>query len=88
MITLNANLVTADDDLRVELEPLTDYQLIQACAGPDSGTSLADPDAAMRHVLGSIARRWLVLHEEIKVQSRHLKADQGCRPPSGPRRTA
>jgi transposase len=27
----------------------------------------------MRHVLGSLARRWLELHEEIKVHTRHLK---------------
>ncbi len=26
----------------------------------------------MRHVLGSLARRWLALHEEIKVHTRHL----------------
>lgn len=28
----------------------------------------------MRHVLRSLARRWLELHEEIKTHSRHLKA--------------
>jgi transposase len=27
----------------------------------------------MRHVLSPLARRWLHLHEEIKVHSRHLK---------------
>jgi hypothetical protein len=27
----------------------------------------------MGHALGSLARRWLELHEEIKVHSRHLK---------------
>lgn len=27
----------------------------------------------MRHVLGSLARRWLVLHEEMKIHSRHIK---------------
>ena len=27
----------------------------------------------MRHVLGSLARRWLDLHEEIKIHTRHLK---------------
>src|SRR5680860_1420326 len=35
---------------------------------------LSDPDVAMRYVLGTLARRWLVLHEEIKSHSRHLKA--------------
>jgi transposase len=75
MIALKATLVTATEDLRGELEPLTDYRLITACAALDPGTGeLSDPDAAMRHVLGSLARRWLDLHHEIKTHSRHLKA--------------
>lgn len=73
MITLKATLVTADDQLRAELEPLTDYKLIEACAALDSAFSIATADAAMRHVLGSLARRWLLLHEEIKIHSKHLK---------------
>ena len=73
MIALKAVLVTAADELRAELESLTDHKLIQACAGLDSGADLAAPDAAMRHTLGSLARRWLQLHEEIKGHSRHLK---------------
>ncbi len=73
MITLKATLVTAADDLRAELEPLTDHKLIQACAALDSAADPVDPDAAMRHVLSSLARRWLQLHEEIKAHSRHLK---------------
>lgn len=74
MITLKATLVTAGDELRAELEPLTDFKLIAACSQLESAGSLDDPDAAMRHVLGSLARRWLVLHEEIKIHSRHLKS--------------
>lgn len=73
MITLKATLVTAGDDLRGELEPLTDFKLVAACAELDSASCVDDPDTAMRHVLGSLARRWLILHEEIKVHSRHLK---------------
>ncbi|MCW2784475.1 MAG: transposase [Marmoricola sp.] len=73
MITLKATLVTASEELRAELELLTDYRLIDACAQLESAAALADPDAAMRHVLGTLARRWLILHEEIKVHSRHLK---------------
>src|SRR5215210_5190019 len=74
MITLKATLVTAGDQLRAELEPLTDHKLILACADLASATSLTDPDAAMRHVLGSLARRWLTLHEEVRFHSAHLKA--------------
>jgi transposase len=34
MITLKATLVTAGDELRAELEPLTDSKLVAACATP------------------------------------------------------
>ena len=65
IITLKATLVTAADELRAELEPLTDHQLIAACAALEPGGGLEDPDAAMRHVPASrLARRWLELHEE------------------------
>lgn len=33
-----------------------------------------DPDVAMRHVLSSMARRWLALHEEVKAHAASLKA--------------
>jgi transposase len=62
------------DELRAELEPLTDHKLIQACAALDSEETVAAPEAAMRYVLGSLARRWLQLHAEIALHSRHLKA--------------
>jgi transposase len=73
MITLKATLVTAPDDLRSELEPLTDFKLIQACAALDADGDVADPEVAMRRTLGVLARRWLDLHEEIKDHTRHLK---------------
>jgi len=73
MITLKATLVTASDELRADLEPLTDFKLVIACAALTGDGDLADPGAAMRHVLGSLGRRWLELHEEIKIHSRHLK---------------
>lgn len=47
MITLKATLVTADDGLRAELEPLTDHRLIEACAVLASAGSVASPYAAM-----------------------------------------
>lgn len=72
MITLKATLVTASDELRAELEPLTDYKLVTACSALDVGENMADPVVAMRLVLASLARRWLELHEEIKIHSRHL----------------
>jgi transposase len=74
MITLKATLVTASDALRADLEPRTDFALITACAGLELAGDLADPAVAMRHVLRSLACRWLELHEEIKLHTRHLKA--------------
>ncbi len=73
IMTLKCALVTADDSLRAELEPMSDFQLIQACAALESDDEIGQPDTAMRHVLRSLARRWLELHEEIKLHSKHLK---------------
>ena len=73
MITLKATLVTASDALRAELEPLSDFRLVQTCAALPSAGNIADPAVAMRHVLRSLAQRWLALHEEIKVHGTHLK---------------
>lgn len=72
MITLKATLVTATDDLRAELEPLSDFKLVKACAELDTTGEVTNPAVAMRRVLASLARRWLELHEEIKVHSRTL----------------
>jgi transposase len=72
MITLKATPVTASDELRGELEPLTDFKLMVACAALQASGDLDDPEQAMLHVLGTLARRWFELHEEIKVHSRHL----------------
>jgi transposase len=74
IITLKAVLVTSTAELRAELEPLSDFKLITACAGLDASGPIGDPATAMRHTLRSLARRWLELHEEIKVHSGHMKA--------------
>lgn len=74
IIALRATLVTASDELRSRLEPLSEHKLIVACADlKASADGLADPDVAMRHTLRSLARRWLDLHEEIKTHTRALK---------------
>jgi transposase len=73
MISLKATLVTAPDELRIQLEPLTNFKLIQACAALDTTGDVAEPAVAMRLVLACLARRWLDLHEEIKAHSRNLK---------------
>ncbi|MGN6244088.1 MAG: IS110 family transposase [Motilibacteraceae bacterium] len=87
LITLKATLATAAEDLRGELERLSDHKLITACAELDTPAPLpptrrgapgvvvpADPEAAMRHVLACMARRWLALHEEAKSHAATLKA--------------
>ncbi len=74
MIALKATIITASDELRAELKLLTDFALVTTCASFQSATDLSDPAVAMRHVLASLARRWLELHEEIKIHTRHLKS--------------
>ena len=72
MITLKSVLVTSPDQLRAELEGLSDFRLITACAEL-SGGSPSDPANASRYALGSLAARWLALHEEVKAHTRHLE---------------
>ena len=87
MITLKATLATGSEALRAELETLTDHKLILVCAALEGPTPLrpvrrgapavvvlGDPDVAMRHVLSSMAKRWLALHEEAKAHAASLKA--------------
>ena len=74
IITLKAVLVTASDELRSKLEALTDHKLVVACAKLDVTGNMADPNVAIRHALSHLARRWLSLHEEIKVHGTQLKA--------------
>jgi transposase len=74
IVTLKATLVTADDTLRIRLERLSDHKLILACAALDGDGDPADAEVAMRHVLGSLARRYLQLHEEIKGHTKRLDA--------------
>ncbi len=73
IITLKAVLVTASDDLRARIEPLTDHKLVLACAALDTTGDIADPDVAMAHTLAALADRYLSLHEEIKAHTVHLK---------------
>lgn len=74
IITLKAVLVTAPTELRDELEPLSDYKLVSACAELTTNAPISDPAQAIRYTLRSLAARWLELHEEIKLHSAHLKA--------------
>lgn len=73
IITLKAVLVTAYDDLRTKLEPMSDHQLILACAALNSTGDIADPGIAVRRALVALAERYLVLHAEIKIHSADLK---------------
>ncbi len=62
-------IVTSPDELRAELKSLTDFRLMTTCASYESAGHLSDPSAAIRHVLSSLALRWLELHEEIKIHT-------------------
>jgi len=72
MVTLRAVLVTADDDLRARLEPLTAHQLMTTCAALDTTGDPTDAAVAMAHVLAALAQRWLDLHREIKIHTKRL----------------
>jgi transposase len=72
MITLKSVLVTAPDELRQQLETLSDFKLVIACADL-VGSCGADASSAVRHVLGVLARRWLQLHDEVKTHTRALR---------------
>ena len=72
IITLKAVLVTASDELRIELESLTDHKLIIVCAALETNGNMSDPHVATRYTLAHLAQRWLDLHEEIKV---HVAGD-------------
>lgn len=65
MITLKAMLVHATEDLRRETAKKTQKMLARHCAALRP-RALATPEDASRHALRSIARRWIVLNDEIK----------------------
>jgi hypothetical protein len=66
MITLKAVLVTADPELREQLQPLSKMALIHRCAVLRPGT-VDTVTAATKHTLRAIARRWQHLDQEIKT---------------------
>jgi transposase len=69
MITLKSVLVTAPDELRQQLEGLSDFKLVSGCAS----SCPEDASNAVRQVLGVLARRWLQLHDEVLAHTRILK---------------
>ena len=56
IISLKAVLVTASDELRIELEPLSEHKLIVACATLEANGDMSDPVVAMRHTLSHLAQ--------------------------------
>lgn len=71
IITLKALIVTAPEELRAELQPLSKAKLRERCAALRPG-SLDSPLAAAKHALRALARRWQVLEREIKEHDRLL----------------
>ena len=56
IITLKAVLVTASNELRATLEPLTDHKRVITCSALNSnGGDITDPNVAMRITLSSSA---------------------------------
>lgn len=71
MISLKTVIVNAPDELREQLQSLSKMALIRRCAAlrPSQVTTV---EAATKHTLRSIARRWVALHEEIAEHEKLL----------------
>jgi transposase len=73
MQTLKALLITAPDELREALQPLSDTVLLRRCAALRPG-ELTSVTAAAKHSLKAVAQRWISLNEEITNHERLLGA--------------
>lgn len=73
MITLKSVLVTAPDELRQELERLSDFKLVTACARLIGVAAGPDSSSAVRHLLGVLGQRWLQIHDEVKTHTKVLE---------------
>lgn len=72
MITLKTVVVTAPPDLRAQLEPLTDAQLIEACRHLRYD-SMSGPADATRYTLRALAERYGELDREARLHDRVLQ---------------
>jgi len=71
MISLKSILVNAPTALREQLQPLSKMALIHRCAGLRPG-EISTVEAAAKHALRSIARRWERLNDEITAHEKVL----------------
>lgn len=71
MISLKQVIVNAPDELRQELQPMSKMALINRCAGLRPGR-VTTVEAATKHTLRSIARRWQQLNAEIVAHEKIL----------------
>lgn len=72
MITLKSVVVTAPDELRQLLQPLSKMALIKRCAALRPGP-ITTVEAASKHALRAMARRWQLLAEEITAHEKLLQ---------------
>jgi hypothetical protein len=71
MISLKSILVNAPTALREQLQPLSKMALIHRCVGLRPGT-ITTVEAATKHTLRSIARRWEQLNDEVIAHEKVL----------------
>lgn len=71
MISLKTVIVNAPDELREQLQPLSKMALIRRYAGLRPA-GISTVEAATKHTLRSIARRWQHLNEEITEHEKLL----------------
>lgn len=71
MISLKAVVVNAPPQLREQLQPLSKMALIHRCAGLRPG-EFTTVEAATKHTLRAIARRWEHLNDEVSAHEKLL----------------
>jgi|HubBroStandDraft_6_1064221.scaffolds.fasta_scaffold06346_2 transposase len=71
IVALKTLIVTAPDELRHELQPLSKAALRDRCASLRPGP-MRDPLSACKHALRSLGRRWQQLNEEIRTHDELL----------------
>lgn len=71
IISLKQIIVNAPAELRESLAGLADKALIDRCAGFRPG-QMDSTTASAKHTLRALARRWLLLNDEVHDHDRHL----------------
>ena len=81
MITLRMLIINAPAELRASLDPIRGRVALVRHLAALRPADITSPAASAKLALRSIARRWLVLHEEIEAHERELERMTRARAP-------